>query len=211
MSDARTRILAGLLLLVFAALTLGSAAKVRRTTDEPHHWLAGRSVTNTGDWVSWETRLHGPVPVVASQLLTRNPSPEDIELIAFSFNPSLLLRARASLLPFGLFCAWLTYVIARRLFGNRGGLLALASFVLHPLMFGYAALIAVDMTHSAFILLAFAAVLSHAESPHVAAAVGRRRRARPRLRDQVLSSPLRACDRALRHVACGTQARNRGT
>ncbi|MEM7311240.1 MAG: glycosyltransferase family 39 protein [Planctomycetota bacterium] len=164
MTGARgTWFLVGFLLALFAGLAAGAAAQLEETADERLLWKSGRSIVNTGEWVVRETTFQGPLPLYGNQLLTRSPAEWSDDGPVFT--DELRTRARLGMLPFGLLAGVLVFRLARRLFGDAGGLLALATFALHPLMFGYGALVAVDMAHAAFVLLALDATSSHAADP----------------------------------------------
>ncbi len=132
--------MAGLLLLLYGCLTAGTVNRLDHTSDEPHLWQAARSIVSSGDWVVPGTRLQGPLPLYANQLLAFG---------AEELTPEVLARIRLAMLPFGVLAGLVVFLWARRLFGDAGGLFALGTFAIHPLLFGYGGLIAVDMSHAA--------------------------------------------------------------
>jgi hypothetical protein len=149
--STRATLIAFLLLLgIFSTLAVREMAVVGPTADEPAYFNGGRLIV-TGGWEHPVTRLHGPIPYLANQLLVRDfPSGGFWE----AENPAaLLFRGRLALLPFGWLAATVVLLWSRRVFGNLGGLLSVALFTLNPLMIGYGALLAVDMVHSSVVLL----------------------------------------------------------
>jgi hypothetical protein len=163
----RARLAALLLTLAFTALTVTSARNTGATADERLLWRCGARAV-AGDWTTIETCFQGPIGLYPNQSFARaDAGPENGAApgLQADFGPGELARARLGMLGFGLLCGWLVWTSARRLFGDGGGLLALAAFALHPLMWGYAGLVAVDMAHAALTLLALEAVLYHARAP----------------------------------------------
>src|SRR5262249_49130480 len=140
----RTAVLAGLLLLLHAALLTLDARVSGAATDEPAYFHAARIIHERG-WVHPQTWLPGPPPLFANQLLVPALPPEEL---AHEQPDAVLFRARLGMLPFALLSAALVFLWAWRLFGEAGALLALVLHALNPLMLGYGATILVDSAHA---------------------------------------------------------------
>ena len=153
---------ATILLAVFAALVILQGILLDETADERTLWNSGKAVVASQEWSLVETTFQGPIGLYGNQLLS---GPSSFDSQAETFNDQQRTLARLGMVPFGLLAACLVFWTARRLFGDAGGLLALVAFTLQPLTVGYGSLIAVDMAHAAFTLLALSAVLAHAASP----------------------------------------------
>ena len=142
------------LVALYTWLSVVQMAVVGATADEPGYFLAGRLIRTEG-WESPITYLQGPIPFCANQLFAGGDEMLDPTLKHWDEeSDATLFRARLGLLPFGWLCALVVFVWARRAFGNAGGLLALALFALNPITIGYSGLLAVDIAHSATLLLA---------------------------------------------------------
>jgi len=137
-------IAAHVFLLVWNARVMG------RTTDEVYYLNGGHILLRHG-WVHETTVVQGPLPLYANQLFVGKFPPGGYD--GGDDQAELLWRARLGTLPFAVLAAVLVFLWARSVFGDSGGLLALAFHVANPLMLGYGALIMVDMHHSALVLL----------------------------------------------------------
>lgn len=86
----------------------------------------------------------------------------------------LLSRARWAMLSWGLLLILSVYGVARRLFGPRGGLVALAAAAFNPSILGHAHLVTTDVPPAALALLAVVAFQGWLERPGLlrAAAAG---------------------------------------
>jgi 4-amino-4-deoxy-L-arabinose transferase-like glycosyltransferase len=146
------------LLAALALLTLAAIPRLDPTADERVYWIAGRNIVATGQWEHVLSRLQGPLPLAASQL-------GSAFVAAQTSDDAAIDAARYGMAPLVVLAGWLVYRLGRRLFGERGGLSALALFVLHPLLYGYGALMAVDMTHCVTTLIAWLATGWACERP----------------------------------------------
>ena len=86
----------------------------------------------------------------------------------------ILMTARAPFLLLGAFTGWLVFVWARRLYGDAGGVLALAVYVLCPAVLGHAPLANQDFGVGALSLIALYALwcASERETPARVTAAG---------------------------------------
>ncbi len=149
--EGRTWLAALVLVAVYTLLAVLEMRQVDATVDEPTYFNTGRLIVTEG-WSHPLTRLHGPLPYYLNQALVGDFPPG-------GYDPSkdhadLLFRGRLGLLPFGWIGALVVFLWSRRLFGDRGALFSLSLYTLNPLIIGYSGLLAVDIVHSASVLLA---------------------------------------------------------
>jgi hypothetical protein len=146
------------LMVLHAALTVVGARTLGCTVDEPNYYNAGHLIAERG-FVHEITTLQGPVPLQANQWfagefpaggLAREP-----------LDRSALFRGRLGTVPFSILLTVVTFLWARALFGDRGGLLALALVAVDPVLVGYGSTLLVDTAHAAFTLLALFLTWSH--------------------------------------------------
>jgi tetratricopeptide (TPR) repeat protein len=157
-----TFLLAGLLLAAYAVLAVSVARVLGRTTDEARYLVAADLVPLEG-FKHPVTVYHGPLLYHGTQLFqgkdaVYRPKPRE-EL------PEVLFRGRLGTLPFGLLCGLLVFLWARRAFGNRGALLALALHALNPIVVGYTGLALVDVYHAACVLFSLYFLARYLEAP----------------------------------------------
>lgn len=160
--------LACLILSIFGCVVVATMAALAATADEPNYLDAGHTILAKG-WVTENTRLHGPLPFYANQLLIGVHSAEGATLA--NLDPELLFLGRLGMLPFALLTGALVFLWARQVFGNTGGLFALCCYVTNPLMIGYGALLVVDMAYSASMLLALFLLFHFLLQPSIGRAV----------------------------------------
>ncbi len=162
--------LAAALVAVHAGLVLHQASVQTPTYDEPYYPSSGWARLVAGD-----TRLNAEHPPVvklwlgASWLGAGLPPPRDIPGFRtgdqWTFGPrtlyqdparaqALLLRARASVLLLSVLLAVGVFLAARRAFGEGAALLALALYVLDPLVVANAGLATLDLGAAAAIFAA---------------------------------------------------------
>lgn len=134
------------LLAVYGLLLATLASRVDVTSDERSYLFAGRWLMTHGTWGPLSTRLHGPVPFLANQLLSADVASDDYSFAAVE-------RARLPMLAFGLLAGSVVFLWSRAAFGRAAAFLSLTLFVFDPMMLAYGPLVAVDMCHSAFAVL----------------------------------------------------------
>jgi 4-amino-4-deoxy-L-arabinose transferase-like glycosyltransferase len=175
-TPSRTRLVLALLLALFAARLLHTAAEKSLTMDEPGYIGAGLYLWRSGDYhYSRVLQFHPPLtfhlaslpllfldtgdaasqPRVARALLERGePSPEVLRL--------------AGRLPFVLLACWgaaLCFLFAREVAGDAAGLLAAFLFTFSPSFLAHGALAHSDITVSVLSLQALYALWRYERSP----------------------------------------------
>ena len=162
------RKIASLLLVTYAGLALSSSFGKSTTFDEIAHLTAGYSY-----WVTHDYRLNpenGILPQrwAALPLLAGDFEFPSLDLtgwwgseVFFQVGPQffytlgndvevMLWRGRCMIVVLGVLLAGLVYVWARRLFGARGGIIALALFAFSPTALAHGRLITSDMAAALF-------------------------------------------------------------
>jgi len=159
--DRTTNVLALLLLGAFTLLVVAGMRVGGQVGDESHYVRSGGLIESDG-WEEPITRVHGPLLYLFSGLLVgERPALERTAGI----DPLVLFRARLGLLPFGLASAAVVFLWARRVFGNAGGLLALALTCFHPVFLGYSSVVSSDAIHTACLLACLALLARYLERP----------------------------------------------
>jgi len=139
-----------LLLAFYTLLTVWEMATLDATADEPTYFNSGRIIAVEG-WEQPITRLHGPIPYYANQLFV-GEFPRGGYRVKDD-DRGLLLRGRLGTLPFGWLALAVVFAWSLCAFGPRGALVSAGLFALNPLLLAFGGLLAVDMVHTAAVLL----------------------------------------------------------
>jgi hypothetical protein len=166
----RPGFLAALLLALFWWLAVSASTHWSQTSDELVHITAGYAYDKFGDYRMQPEngilpqRLHGLVPLWLGvrfnmdPVLWRNSTYWQLgwDLFYGLDNPTdgMVLGARALNALFGVALGAFIFLVARRWYGDRGGLLALGLFALCPNFLAHSALATSDLAAVLFLLLA---------------------------------------------------------
>jgi Dolichyl-phosphate-mannose-protein mannosyltransferase len=178
---SRSRTLIPLLLLLALFLQgLAFITESSQTSDEAAHLAAGYSYLTTADF-----RLNPEHPPLLKELAALPLLPLHLEFpwgplweqgeewnLGRLFvhenrvpNDTLLLLGRLPMLLLSLLLGWTIYRWGRRLFGERGALLALALYVFDPNVVAHSCLVTTDLGVTLFIFLTVYALWAWSESP----------------------------------------------
>ncbi|MEW6668819.1 MAG: glycosyltransferase family 39 protein [Thermodesulfobacteriota bacterium] len=164
-SRGRVRLLAGILLAVFAGLAFSSALQESATWDETHYLGLGRVLLTDPRWDAPSAILHPPLSYYVHSLpllLCRldlscfDPTASGIRrgrCLLRGSEPSgdrLLLLARLPIIGLGVVLGWIVYLWAAALYGPSGGLLSLFLYCLNPDLLAHSGLITPDLCLTAF-------------------------------------------------------------
>lgn len=152
---------AGLLALLGAAL-VNLAREVAPTADERLYFTCGHHLVTEADWSAYHARYQGPLGLYPNQLFAGDVDPSAYVSLELADD---LPRGRYGIVVLTLAAAAATFLVARSLFGDGAGLLALGLFVSNPMLLGHGALVTVDMPHTLATLAATAALLYHLRAP----------------------------------------------
>lgn len=150
-----------LALLLFAWASFDAARRLGMTVDEPLYLASSLALWEGVSWDHYLLQFHGPIALWPNHLLLNGTSMVDLQ----SGPENYVAAARFGMLPFGVLGGLLTFRLAWRAFGPRGGLLATLAYCLHPMVIGYAGLCNVDAAHAAMVLLAIAAAVAFERRP----------------------------------------------
>ncbi len=190
--NPRVTLAAAALLAIFASQVMSSMAVKSATYDEQVYIAAGYIYLDRGDFRLkrdappllstlagaslhlgrlFGVQINTPIPGKRwEQCLNWGQGAEwkfSREMFELKGNDGFLMLqlGRLPILGFGLLLGWLVFAFARRLFGDAGGLLALALFCLDPNMIGHSRVVSADIPVSAMMvatLLCFHRLLGEA-------------------------------------------------
>ncbi len=150
-----------LALLLFGGASFDAARRLGMTVDEPLYLASSLALWEGVSWDHYLLQFHGPIALWPNHLFLNGTSMADLQ----SGPENYVAAARMGMLPFGWLGGLLTFWLAWRGFGPRGGLLATLAYCLHPMVIGYAGLCNVDAAHAAMVLLAVAAAVAFERRP----------------------------------------------
>ena len=150
-----------LALLLFGWASFDAARRLGMTVDEPLYLASSLALWEGVSWDHYLLQFHGPIALWPNHLFLNGTSMADLQ----SGPEIYVAAARFGMLPFGWLGGLLTFWLAWRAFGPRGGLLATLAYCLHPMVIGYAGLCNVDAAHAAMVLLAIAAAVEFERRP----------------------------------------------
>ena len=157
-----------LVLAVHLALVAAAGSKLGVTIDERLYIVSSRVLWEQGTWDHAWLRFHGPLALWPNQLFLFSA-----DVVEMQLDPERWIgRARLGMLGFAALGGLLTWALARRVYGEWGGLIALTGYALHPMMLGYSGLCNVDQAHAAATLLAIVAAWHLGAGPSLARAAG---------------------------------------
>ncbi len=160
-----------LLLVAFAGRSLWQGARTSATWDEPQHLGAGVSYWRWGDhrvstynFVVAQKLVALPVLAIRADFPDAATAPRDPTQLGRQFlydrgnDPVQILRAgRAAVTTAGLALALFTSCWARRIFGERGALIALVVLLFDPTFLAHSSLVTVDVVAALFLFTTVAA------------------------------------------------------
>jgi 4-amino-4-deoxy-L-arabinose transferase-like glycosyltransferase len=179
-ADARAPSLALLLLGLLLAQGLAFIGESSQTSDEAAHLLAGYTYLKTGRFGAYPGEPPLMKELAAAPLLLVDLNlpiaPEGAKPAVFKLgreflhenrvsSDTILLLARLPMLGLSLLLGWSIFVWGRRLFGSRGGLLALALYALDPNVVAHSSLVMTDLGATLFMFLAVFAFWCWTERP----------------------------------------------
>jgi 4-amino-4-deoxy-L-arabinose transferase-like glycosyltransferase len=164
--------------LVFSLLALSSVAQKSATFDEPSNIGSGYLEMTEGNyWLKPETlplvKVVAALPLLA--LPIRMPPLEwadrwrfyDRFLYASNGGDTLLMAARAAVLPLALLLGCLVFVWTKRLFGRGAALFALFLYGFEPNILAHSALVTTDLAVACFLFLTAYSLFRLTESASV--------------------------------------------
>jgi hypothetical protein len=156
------RVLLGGFCVLFAALTLSSVAQKSATFDEPSNVGSGYlELTEGAYWLKPETlplvKIIAALPLLVLHVHT--PTLDwgdrwrfyDRFLYAANGGDSLLILARAAVLPLSLLLGGVVFVWTRRLFGRGAAVFALFLYGFEPNIIAHSALVTTDVAVACFL------------------------------------------------------------
>ncbi|QDU69179.1 glycosyltransferase family 39 protein [Engelhardtia mirabilis] len=150
------------LLGVYGGSLLALAYQLPPTADERLYFSCGYHLVTYLDWSVYHLRYQGPLGLYLNQLFAGDLDPA--VYTSQELMPALAL-GRLGIAFVALLTAALTFAAAFAVIGRGGALLALALFVLNPMLLGHGALVTTDMPHALATLLATAALLWCVQRP----------------------------------------------
>ncbi len=181
MSPLARRTVVAAFLAAFVALSVWEMRDQSGTYDEGPHLSAAYSALVLGDYrmVTEQPPLGRRIAAMALlgedvHLPTGRPAWREAEHFGFGFaflfqsgnrTDRILFRARLAMLGWGLLLLLSVYAVARELFGDAGGLLALAAGALNPNLLAHAHLVTVDVAAAALAFLAVVAFQRWLDAP----------------------------------------------
>ncbi len=179
-SPRLTRIIAAVLLALMAVLLISSVRQESQTFDEAVHLFAGFEYWRHADF--GRNPEHPPfakmlaaAPLLSMHLAEPAPLPypyfkakdnmEAIDLLYRADADKILLRGRLVIVLFSLGLGLLVFCAAREMFGDLAALLALALFVLEPVLLANGALVTTDMPLACLFFAAVYAFFRYGNRP----------------------------------------------
>ncbi len=153
-----------ILIAMFVTLAAVSGLSESVTSDEPSHLGVGAQLLRTGQWSTWNSRLHPPLFLYLSALPSMAPA-----WLADKLDP--LASGRLAMLLSGVALAALVYRWAKTLYGRAAGLAALTLTAFSPNLLAHAPLITPDVTLTCTVFASAFAMWAYGRRPSATSAL----------------------------------------